>query len=149
MFDNEHILKAAGAVTSSGYGEVDSSPVVANLGEGLVRGNVILDVFAMTMQGNDQLYQLHLIGGDDASFTKEVALCTLELGAKEVIEDDLDSKLARYIVPFENEKNGIVYPYIRIRHVLGGTSPSINYQARLEKDLPERGGIFNYTTTTT
>ena len=98
MFDNEHILKDAGAVASSGYGEVDAAAQVLNLGEGLVRGNVIIDVSAMVMQGNDQLYQLHLMGGDDASFTKEVALATLELGPKETTEDNLDSKLARYIV---------------------------------------------------
>jgi len=149
MFDETSKLKDAGAVTSSGYGEVDASPQVVNLGAGLVRGNVIIDVDAMVMQGNDQLYGLHLIGGSDASFTQEAALATLELGAKEVIEDDLDSKLARYVVPFENEKNGIVYPFIRIRHEISGTSPSINYQARLEKDLPIKGRIFSNTTTTT
>jgi len=149
MIDNEHILKDAGAVNSSGYGEVDASAQVVDLGAGLVRGNLIVDVTRLAMQGNDQLYQLHLMGGDDASFTEEVSLCTLELGPKETIEDDLDSKLGRYIVPFESEKNGIVYPYIRIRHVLSGTGPEINYTARLEKDLPVRGGIFNVTTTTT
>ena len=101
------------------------------------------------MQGNSQLYQIHLIGWDDASFTNEVALATLELGPKETTEESKDSKLGRYIVPFETEKNKTVYPFVRVRHVLSGSGPVINYVARLEKDLPERGKIFAQTTTTT
>jgi hypothetical protein len=101
------------------------------------------------MQGNDQNYKIHLMGGDDASFTNEVALATLELGPKETTEESKDSKLGRYIVPFETEKNKTVYPYVRVRHVLSGTGPVINYAARLEKDLSERGKIFTQTTTTT
>ena len=149
MFGTGDKLKDAGAVTSSGYGEVDAAAKVVNLGSGLVRGNVIIDVSAMVFQENDQLYKLHLMGGDDESFTKEVALATLEVGPKETIEGNLDSKLASYVMPFENEQNGITYPHVRVRHVISGTSPSINYQARLEKDLPVRGRISAVTTTTT
>lgn len=149
MFDNEHILKDAGAVTSSGYGEVDASAQVVDLGDGLIRGNLIVDVTRLAMQGNDQLYQVHLMGGDDESFTKEVALCTLELGPKEKVEGNKDSKLGRYIVPLETEKNGEVYPFVRVRHVLSGTGPVINYVCRLEKDLPVRGRISGTATTTT
>ena len=149
MFGIGDVLKDAGAVTSSGYGEVDAAAKVVNLGAGLVRGNCIIDVTAMVMQGNDQVYQIHLMGGDDESFTKEVALATLEVGVKETIEGNLDSKLARYVMPFENEQNGITYPYVRVRHVISGTSPSINYSCRMEKDLPVRGLVSAQTTTTT
>jgi hypothetical protein len=148
MLDNEHILKDAGAVTSSGFGEVDASAQVINLGSGLVRGNVVIDVSALVMQGNDQLVQLYLMGGDDASFTKTVALAQLELGPKEVIESNWDSKLSRFIMPFQNEQGGVIYHYIRIRHVLTGTSPSINYKAHLAKDLPVIGRTLGTTTTT-
>jgi len=57
--------------------------------------------------------------------------------------------MGRYILPFENEKNGEVYPYVRIRHSISGTTPSINYTARLEKDLPVRGTVSATATTTT
>ena len=148
MLDTEHILKDAGAVTSSGFGEVDSSPQVVDLGSGIVRGNCIIDLAAMVMQGNDQLYQLHLMGGDDASFTKTVALATMELGPKETIESNWDSKLSRFIMPFQNEQGGVIFPYIRIRHTISGSSPSINYTARLEKNLEVRGKTLATTTTT-
>ena len=149
MFDTEHVLKDAGEVTSSGYGTVAAAAKVISLGNGLIRGNAIIDVTRLAMQGNSQLYQIHLMGGDDASFTNEVALATLELGPKETTEESKDSKLGRYIVPFETEKNKTVYPFVRVRHVLSGSGPVINYVARLEKDLPERGKIFAQTTTTT
>ena len=149
MFDYDYILKDAGAVTSSGYGEVDASAKVVNLGSGLVRGNVILDVTALALVDNDELYKIHLMGGDDDSFTNTVALASVEIGCKEVTEANLDSRMGRYILPFENEKNGVVYPYVRIRHVISGTTPSINYTARLEKDLPVTGTIAETVTTTT
>jgi hypothetical protein len=149
MLDHTHILKDAGAVTSSGYGQVDSEAKTVNLGSGIVRGNVIIDVTALALMDNDELYQLHLMGGDDSSFTNTVALATIEIGCKEVTEANLDSKAGRYILPFENEKNGVIYPYVRIRHSISGTTASINYTARLEKDLPVTGYITETVTTTT
>lgn len=135
--------------TSSGYGEVDSSAQVIDLGDGLIRGNVIIDVSALAMADNDELYKIVLLGGSDESFTTEVSLCALELGVREEIEDSLDSKLGRYTMAFQNEKAGVIYPYVRIRHVISGSTPSINYVARLEKDLPVMGMISTATTTTT
>lgn len=149
MFDYTHILKDAGAVTSSGYGQVDSEAKTVNLGSGLVRGNVIIDVTSLALMDNDELYQLHLMGGDDSSFTNTVALASIEIGTKEQTEANLDSKLGRYVLPFQNEKNGVVYPYVRIRHAISGTSASINYIARLEKDLAVTGYIDETVTTTT
>ena len=56
MFDTEHILKDAGAVTSSGYGEVDSTAKVVDLGEGLVRGNLHIDISAIDISDGDEKY---------------------------------------------------------------------------------------------
>lgn len=149
MFDTEHVLKDAGEVTSSDYGTVDAAAKVVNMGSGLVRGNAIVDVTRLSMQGNDQNYKINLLGGSDASFTEEVVLATLELGPKETTEESKDSKLGRYIVPFETEKNKTIYPFVRVRHVLSGSGPVINYVARMEKDQPVRGTVFTQTTTTT
>ncbi len=149
MFDYGNILNDGVLKTASGYGEVDASAKVVDLGEGLVRGNVVIDLFSMALANNDEIYQLHLLGGDDASFTNEVSLATLEIGAREVAESSKDAKLGRYILPFQNEQNGRIFSFVRIRHFLGGTTPSVNYVARLEKDLPVRGMIFPLQTTTT
>ena len=149
MFDTQHVLKDAGEVTSSGFGSVAAAAQVLDLGSGLVRGNLIVDVTRLAMQGNDQTYAIHLMGGDDESFTNTVSLAVLEVGPAETIQDNNNSKLGRFVLPFQNEKAGVVYPFLRIRHVLGGTGPVINYVARLEKDLPITGMISTATTTTT
>lgn len=149
MFELGDILKDSGAVVSSGYGTVDAAAKVVNLKDGLVRGNVIIEVAAMAMQDNDEIYTIVLLGADDENFTKEVPLATLELGVREIREGNRDAKLGRYVMPFQNEQNGVIYPHVRVRHVLAGTSPSINYQARLEKDLPVRGFVSESATTTT
>lgn len=150
MFDIKLKLKDKGSVTASGYGTVDGSAQVLNLGLGLVRGNMILDVTRLEISDNDELVRVHLMGGSDGSFTNEVSLVSLELGAKEVIEGNIDSEqAARFILPFQNEQAGTVYPYVRVRHEISGTSPRINYQARLEKDLPITGRLIQTTTTTT
>jgi hypothetical protein len=149
MFDIEHILKDAGAVTSSGYGTVDAAAKVVNLGSGLVRGNLVADISAVKISDGDELYEIHLMGGSDESFTKEVSLCSKELGANAAMQGNRDSKPGRFIIPFQTEMAGTVYPYVRVKHVIAGTSPSINYQARLEKDLTVTGYISETVTTTT
>lgn len=149
MFDKEAILKDSGAVTASGYGEVDSSAQVVNLGSGLVRGNVILDVSAIKISDKDEAYEIHLMGGNDESFNSEVSLCSKELGKGTVMQGNVDGKLGRYVLPFQNFERGIAYPYIRVRHVIAGTSPSINYTARMEKDLPVSGVTSTTQTATT
>jgi len=149
MLDTEHILKDAGAVTSSGYGQVDSEAQVIDLGDGLVRGNVVMDIVTIDIANSDEKYEIHLMGGNDISFTGEVSLCCKELGANEALQGNLDSKLSRVILPFQNEERGVVYPYVRVRHVVSGTTPSINYKARLEKDLSIRGITTELTVTTT
>jgi len=150
MFDIKLKLKDKGSVTASGYGTVDGSAQVVNLGSGLVRGNGIVDVSRLKITANDELYRLHLMGGDDSSFTNEVSLCSLELGAKESLEGNQDSEqAARYVVAFQNCLGATVFPFVKIRHEISGTSPRINYSARLEKDLPITGMLIQTTTTTT
>jgi hypothetical protein len=148
MFDYTHILKDAGAVTSSGFGEVDSTAKVINLGEGLVRMNLIIDIDFIKCSAGDELYTLHLMGGDDESFTETVSLCSKELGAPASLQGNLVSKISRVVIPVQNEQGGTIYPYVRLRYVISGTNPSINFSARLEKDLWYEGWTSLATTTT-
>ena len=149
MFDNTHVLKDAGAVTASGFGEVGAAAKVVNLGSGLVRLNLVLNISAIKCSAGDELYTIHLMGGSDASFTKTVSLCSKELGHNSVLQGNLDSKISRVVLAAQTEHSGTVYPYVRVRHVISGTSPSINYTAIMHKDLPERGWTDTIATTTT
>ena len=47
MIDYTHILKDTGLVAADAAGQVDSSDVIVNLGEGLVEGHLIIDVTAI------------------------------------------------------------------------------------------------------
>lgn len=151
MIDIELVLKDKGAVTSSSYGQVDSEAAAVNLGSGLVRGNLVVDIDAIKISAGDEKYDIHAMGGSDSDFTEQVSLASKELGANGALEGNRDSKISRVVIPMQNEERCVIYPYIRVRHVLAGTSPSINYQARLEKDLPYRGysTLISTTTTTT
>jgi hypothetical protein len=148
MFDNSHELKDAGAVTASGYGTVDASAKVVNLGEGLVVMNVILFIDAIKCSAGNELYTLHLMGGSDESFTETVSLCSKQLGAASSLEGNKDSKISKVILAASNENGGTVFPFVRIRHTISGSSPSINYRAIMHKHLPERGWTTTETTTT-
>ena len=151
MFDIKLRLKDHGKVTASGYGTVEGSETLIDLGPGLVIGSIIFDIFKINIPTNDELYRLHLMGGDDESFTNEVSLCCLELGAAEVVEGGGDSVRARYVLPFSNEQAGTIYPYVRIRHEISGSAPCINYKATLTHLHGLRGStnIAESTTTTT
>jgi hypothetical protein len=148
MIDTEHTLKDAGAVTSSGYGTIDSVAKTVDLGEGLVRMNLIIDISFIKCSAADELYTLYLMGGDDESFTETVSLCSKELGAPASLQGNLVSKISRVVIPAQNEQGGTIYPYVRLRYVISGTNPSINLSARLEKDLWYEGWTSLATTTT-
>ena len=126
MYDVKTVLKAAGAVTSSGDG------TGFEVGSGKITARMVVDVSAIEIASDDEVYELHLIGGDDASFTNNTSLACLELGAAGGIEGNVDSEVGRYELLVTNEKGGVIYPHVRIRYVISGTiSTGINFAARL------------------
>jgi hypothetical protein len=135
-FDSELELKDAGLVAADAAAQVDSADKVITLGAGLVEGNIVIDVSAIEIASNDEIYKVTLQGSDNSDFSTgdEVDLAEITLGAKEVIGGDQDSIVGRYIVPFRNEKAGTVYPYVRIYTDVGGTiATGINFKAYLAK----------------
>jgi len=135
MIDNDYILKDAGLVAADAAGTVGGEALIADLGAGLVEGNLVIDVTALNIDDNDELYQISLQGSNSATFASGIVdLAILELGALEVIGGDVDSTIGRYIVPFRTEKNGTVYRYVREYCDLDGTvGTGINFTAHLTK----------------
>lgn len=132
-YDADLSLKAAAAVTSSAAGSL-----IANVGDGFVDGVLVVDVTAMDIVSNDESYDLVLQGSPDAAFGTAgniVELGAIHLGAKEIkrTDSDADDATGRFVMPFTNERNGTIYPYLRIYTVVAGTSPSITYAAWLSK----------------
>ena len=136
FYDSNLLLKDAGLVASSAAATVDSSAKYLDLGAGLVEGKLNIDVSALEIASNDELYKIALQGSDNSDFSTgdEEDLAILELGAAEVLGGDQDSETGRYIIPFRNERNGTKYRYVRIYTTVSGTvATGINFVAWLGK----------------
>ena len=135
MIDNDFILKDAGLVKIDAAGTVGGEAVIADLGAGLVEGNMVVDVSAIEVADNDEIYKISLQGSTSAAFASGIVdLAILELGAAEVTGGDADSAIGRYILPFRTEKNGTVYQYVRAYCDVDGTlAAGINFTAHLTK----------------
>jgi len=135
MIDSTHILKDAGLVAADAAGTVDGVAKIVNLGAGLVEGSLIIDVTALEIASNDEIYVIALQGSSSATFASDIeTLAILELGAAEVVGAGQDSEVGRYTVPFRNEKNGTIYPYVRVyTDVDGEIATGINFSAYLSK----------------
>lgn len=135
MIDIEHIMKDAGLVAADAAATVDSVAKIANLGAGVVEGKLVLDVTALEIASNDEVYKVTLQGSSKSDFADSIVdLAEITLGAAEVIGGDQDSETGRYQVPFCTEKNGTVWPYVRVYTDVAGTiATGINFSAYLSK----------------
>lgn len=134
MYDSTLIMKDAGLVAASAAGTVSSAAKVANVGEGRVDARLVLDVTAIEVASNDELYSVAIQGSTSTTFASGIEeLGVINLGAAEVIGGDADSVTGRYEVPFSTEKAGTVYPYLRVYTTVAGTiATGINFTARIE-----------------
>ena len=135
MIDDGHILKDAGLVAADAAGTVDSSAKIVDLGAGLVEGHFVVDVTAIEVADNDELYKISLQGSNQSDFAGVSGECSvLNLGAAGVIAAGIGSATGRYKVPFRNEQNGTVWQYVRSYTDVSGTvATGINYSSHLAK----------------
>jgi hypothetical protein len=138
MIDDGYILKDAGLVAASATGQVDGEDFIADIGAARMEAKMVVDVSAIEIASDNEIYQIALQGSDSATFNGTTGAITtlaiLELGANEVIGGDVDSVVGRYEVPFSNDKAGTVYPYVREYCTCNGSiSTGINFSAYLAK----------------
>lgn len=144
-FDADLELKDAGLVAASAAATTDGAAAYVDVGTGLFEGDVVVDVTAIEIASNDELYKIYVEGASETAFdTTAVPLAVLEVGALEVLGPGsshfkVDSSTGRYIIPFRNERDGTYYRYIRIYTVVSGTIASgggINFTAYAAKRSP-------------
>jgi len=132
--DSSLTLKAAGLIAASA-----AVATIADLGAGFVEGVVVIDITALEIASNDELYDIVVQLSPDAAFgtdTNIVEKCALNLSAAEVKRTDanVDDAIGRYILPFNNLYQTTYYRYLRLYTVVAGTiATGINYKARLAK----------------
>lgn len=137
MRDGTLILKDAGLVAVSGAATVGGQAKVADVGAGLVNAELVVDVSAIEIASNDELYTIALQGSDTSDFSTGSPviedLAVLILGASEVVGGNQDTASGRLILPFRNEKAGTVFPYLRVyTTVAGAVATGINFTAHVQ-----------------
>lgn len=129
-------LKAAGLIAASA-----AVATVLDLGAGQVyHADLIVDVTALEIASNDEIYDIVVQGTNTAAFADDTDiedLLSITLAAAEVQRTDCnrDSVIGRYVLPFRNVGSaGTLYRYVRLYTVVAGTvATGINYTARLGK----------------
>jgi hypothetical protein len=131
-FDALLEMKDAGLVAASAAAQVDSAAKIVDLGVGRFEGLLVVDVSAIEIASNDELYRIVVQGSSSATFASDIQnLASLDLGATEVRDGSgIDSVAGRYEIPFQNEQNDIRYRYLRVYTFVDGTiATGINYTA--------------------
>lgn len=142
-FDALTLLKDAGAVTASGTGQVGGSariidlagdpsgtslPPTAGMGAAPdTPGEVLVDVSAADGTDGNETYEVYV----EVSTSPTFASGNLIVGRVPVPRGA--TGVGRYLIPYSNWQNRTYYRYVRVGHTLGGTTPSLNYVARLGK----------------
>ncbi len=135
---------AEGAVTATAIGQVGGADKILDLGAANpsdaeaaeFKGTVVIDVTALAIDGNDEVYDFILQGSTKFDFADTIEnLASTELGALEVRagSGDIDSIVGRYLMPVQNWVAGTIYRYLRLECVHVGATTSITYTARLGK----------------
>lgn len=130
-FDADLEFKDAGLVAASAAAQVDAAAKIVDMGTGLFEGKMIIDVSAIEIDTNDEVYNICVQLSSSATFASTIVCAAkLELGANEVLNGDQDSTTGRYKLYFDNEYDGTYYRYARVYTVVAGTiATGINYTA--------------------
>ncbi len=114
LFDSALLLKAKGTVVTSMVGE---NPIgtdkYIDVGNGHCRGDVIINVYSLPVTRASMYFSMRLQGGMSANFTSMTDLQIIEVGTNEMLSSDIDRATGRYVQPFSNCFDGIMYRYLR------------------------------------
>lgn len=134
-FDANLELKDAGLVAADAAGQVDSVDKIVEAGTGLFEGIAVIDVTAIEIASNDEVYKISIQGSSSSTFASDIVdLAEISLGALEVIGGDVDSTTGRYEVPFTNRMNNTYYRYLRLyTDVSGDIATGANFSAFIAK----------------
>lgn len=133
-YDNLMLLKDAGAVTATAAAQVGGVARVLDLGANTAGANlaggarmqakVVIDVSALDVADANETYRVALEGCNAIGFGSGV----VELASV------LLTGAGRDTMPFDNQIGDTVYQFVRIKHTIGGTTPSVNYTAFIAKE---------------
>ena len=119
---------------------MDSSAKVVNLGTGLWKGQMVIDITAIETDSSNESYLIAVQLSNSSSFSSGIVYgAALKVGhSSTLVGGDTTSTVGRYVLPFTNEGvDGACYQYCRLyTDVTGTIATGINYQAFAVQDLP-------------
>jgi hypothetical protein len=128
-------------LTASGYATGSATPIP--WGPGRMQGNLMLNVSSVALGSTNEFYQFFLLGSYDPSFANGnldilaaydiAATAALRLlptipGADPAIPD-VGLSAAQFVIPFSNQRDTNLFPFLNLFVQMGGTSPSIAFSA--------------------
>lgn len=137
-YDASLLLKAAGLVAATANGAL-----ILDVGIGLLDCALVIDATAVEIDTTDESYEVIVQGSPDATFATAgniVSLGSIVIGHASSVRltsqgQGTTDVPGRFLVPIRNEKNGVLYRYMRLRTVVVGTiATGINYSAWLAKE---------------
>ena len=134
-------LKDAGALTATATTQVGGVDASIDLGSSrFQKGAIVIDVSAIDVASGDELYAIDLQGSNTSNFASTQLLTRLSLGDSTVNGSSTDSVTGRRVIYFDNVGHiaaGEAVPqrYLRLRAIIAGTTPSINFQAWATLDI--------------
>lgn len=96
----------------------------------------VIDISAIEIASNDELFTFTVVGSDNSDFSTgdQEDLASLELGANEVLNGDVDSDTGRYVLHFSTHRNTRKYRYVRLELTVAGTiATGITWAAYIAK----------------
>lgn len=133
IYDHSLLAKDAGLVAADDAAQVSSADKIIDLGAGRADVRAIVDVTAVEVASNDELFLVGVQFSNTADFSAGVVNGpALIFGALEVTNASADSATGRFELPATNEVNGTVYRYARMfTHVTGTIATGINWSGFL------------------
>lgn len=129
LFDSLLELKDSYAQTSDAAWNVDAVAKIIPIGDARFDAMAVIDLTAIAIDGNDEVYNLIIQGSTASDFSSDVVnLAVLNLGATEVAAGGAeDAVIGAYELPFNNCYNGEYQNYIRGYTDGTGSSWSITF----------------------
>lgn len=120
------------AITADGYSQVDGADGIINFGgnqsvtpaqQARIDAMLVIDVQAIEIDTNNELYRLKVLGSNGSAFTasKVLAEMTLGAGAAKIPSTTLDDSTGRYELPFCTEQDDVKYQYVKLYVDVAGT----------------------------
>lgn len=135
IYDNALLIRALSAAIVA----TETGAIILDMGMGLFEADLIVDYSALDVVTGDEGYRFIIQGSPDATFGTAANIQTMgELiigGSTATGAGTNDLAAGRLCINFRNERNGVLYRYLRLKTVIAGTTPSIVFKAFLSRDL--------------